>query len=60
MKSIKITCFKDFLSEPIFYNCHIKIDNKTFIKKKCLEKGISQISDLVYEFNHIYELNVYL
>ena len=34
-KSIKVICFKDFLSKPIFYNCHIKIDNnKTFVKKE--------------------------
>ena len=32
-KSIIVICFKDFLPEPIFNNCHIKINNKTFVKK---------------------------
>ena len=65
--AIKVTSFEDFLSEPIFYNSQIKIDRKTFLKKKWLEKGITQICDLfnqggdfltLNEFNNMYDLNV--
>ena len=56
-----------FLSEPAFYNSHINIDNKSFLKRKWLDKSISQICDLVKEngefynlkeFNELYQLNM--
>ena len=65
--AIKVTTFDDFLSEPAFYNSHINIDNKSFLKRKWLDKGISQICDLVKEngefynlkeFNELYQLNM--
>ena len=39
---IKVSSFEDFLSEPIVYNSNIKINRKSFIKRKWLQKGISQ------------------
>ena len=53
-----------FYLNRFFFNFHIKIDNKSFLKKKWLEKGISQICVLVKEngkflqFNEMYQLNV--
>ena len=56
---IKVSSYEDFLSEPIFYNSNIKINGKSFIKRTWLQKGISQICDLVDEHGNFFTLNAF-
>lgn len=42
-----VDSFQDFLSEPIFFNPKLKIDNSSFFYCKWYEKGISQIGDVM-------------
>ena len=48
-KKVKPDSYSVFLTEPIFYNPHIKVYNKPIFIKQWWEKGVTQIIDLVDE-----------
>ncbi len=57
----------DIMQQVIWYNSHLRIDNKVIINKEMIQKGIVYVHQLfkqngellnLYEFNFTYQLNI--